>query len=424
MKNKRNTLIVIRLFSGLVSSVVNKNWRPTGIPAIYKIIEGMNNSGIKTDVLFLCKTDLESKNILNTESFRLEQDQVKNINFHIVAFRNTKINSAKFNLLYNDFFHLIYFIKLILQRKYEVVYCDRTNVFFGAVAAVLLRKKVFLRLLGFYPDMKKLFTDLKYKIFYPITYLSYFAPFTLITCTQDDSGGRYYLSRLPSPDTSKKILLNGVDYKKSTPIEIEQLRNKYELKSNAPIFLYVGKLEKEKGCIEFVETMINIKNKGYKIYAIIIGAGPMSGKIEKIIKDKNIDDVIKFVGPVPSNKIYHYYNLADIYVHLYIWASMTNTVLESMAAGNVLVLISPSTEEHIGEYAEEIIPNDCAIRFNRDRIVPDLTEKLTNLLDDPLKIKDFKAKMANLAPKILSSWEQRINYEIGLIKKSVSKEEN
>ena len=95
MKNKRNTLIVIRLFSGLVSSVVKKNWRPTGIPAIYKIIEGMNNSGIKTDVLFLCKTDLESKNILNTESFRLEQDQVKNIHFHIVAFKNTKINGKK-----------------------------------------------------------------------------------------------------------------------------------------------------------------------------------------------------------------------------------------------------------------------------------------------------------------------------------------
>jgi glycosyltransferase involved in cell wall biosynthesis len=424
MKNKRNTLIVIRLFSGLVSSVVKKNWRPTGIPAIYKIIEGMNNSGIKTDVLFLCKTDLESKNILNTESFRLEQDQVNNIQFHIAAFKNTNIKSAKFNLLYNDFFHLIYFIKLILQRKYEVIYCDRTNVFFGAVAAVFFRKKVFLRLLGFYPDMKKLFSDLKYKIYNPITYLSYFAPFTLITCTQDDSGGGYYLSRLPSPNKSKKILLNGVDFKNSTSIDLEQLRYKHELKSNVPIFIYVGKLEKEKGCLHFVETMINIKNQGYKFYAIIIGSGPMSGKIDQMIKDKNIDDVIKFVGPVPSNKIYHYYNLADIYVHLYVWASMTNTVLESMAAGNVLVLISPSIKEHIGEYAEKIIPNDCAIRFSRERVVLDLTEKLTNLLDDPLKIKGFKAKMNTLAPRILSNWEQRIHYEVDLIKNSISKEVN
>jgi len=422
MKNKRNTLIVIRLFSGLVSSVVNKNWRPTGIPAIYKIIEGMNNSGIKTDVLFLCKTELESKNILNTDSFRLEQDQVNNIQFHIAPFKNTKIKSSKFNFLYNDIFQLIYFIKLISQNKYEVIYCDRANVIFGAVAAVFFRKKVILRLLGFYPDMKSLFSNNIDKVLSPITYFSYFAPFTFITCTQDDSGGAYYLSRLPIQNVPKKVLLNGVNKNISSDQELIQLRKKHALKSNRPIFLFVGKLEKVKGCIEFVETMVNIKNQGYKFYALMIGAGTMSEKINQIIKDNNIGDVVKNIGPVESSKIFHYYNLADIYVHLYIWASLTNTVLESMCAGNLLVLISPSKEEHIGEYAEEIIPQDCAIRFNRENMVPDLTVKLIDLLEDPLKILELKARMANLAPKILSDWEHRINYEVNLIRKCVSKE--
>ena len=420
MKNPPNALIVTRLFSGLIRSVVDKNWKPTGIPAIYKIIEGMNQSGIKTDVLFLCKTDLESKDILKTESFRLEQNKVNNILFHVAPYKNTIIKSTRFNWLYNDFFQLIYYIKLLSQRKYDVIYCDRANVFYGAVAALFLRKKVILRLLGIYPDMKALFSNIKCAVLSPITYFSYLAPFTFITCTQDDSGGGYYLSKLPNQNVPKKLLLNGVDHKNSSSQELLKLREKHALKSDRPVLLFVGKLEKVKGCIEYVETMINIKNQGYKFYALIIGAGPMSEKIEKIIEDNNIDDVVKFIGPVPNTEIYHYYNLADIYVHLYIWASLTNTVLESMCAGNALVLISPSKEEHIGEYAEEIIPSDCAVRFSREKNVPDLTEKLLVLLDDPLKIRDYKARMAKLAPKILSGWEQRIDYEIGLIRKSVS----
>ena len=70
MNRTPKALIVTRLFSGLIKSVINKNWMPTGIPAIYKIIEGMNQSGIETDVLFLCKTVSESRNIISFLSQR------------------------------------------------------------------------------------------------------------------------------------------------------------------------------------------------------------------------------------------------------------------------------------------------------------------------------------------------------------------
>ena len=94
MNQKPRALIVTRLFSGLIKSVINKDWKPTGIPAIYKIIEGMNQSGMKTDVLFLCKTELESKDILKTESFRLKQNKVNNILFHVAPYKHTIIKST------------------------------------------------------------------------------------------------------------------------------------------------------------------------------------------------------------------------------------------------------------------------------------------------------------------------------------------
>ena len=191
------------------------------------------------------------------------------------------------------------------------------------------------------------------------------------------------------------------------------------LENDRPILLYVGKLEKSKGCIEFVETMSNLFNAGCKFYALILGAGPLADDIQILIERNNLQEAVRFVGPVENTLIYHYYNLADIYVHLYLWASLTNTVLEAACAGNVLMLISPSPDEHIGEYAEELIPEDCAIRFDRKNIVADLSLKLQILLQDRKRILEMKQKMSTLSRNILTTWDQRIDHEIDLIENSV-----
>ena len=110
-------------------------------------------------------------------------------------------------------------------------------------------------------------------------------------------------------------------------------------------------------------------------YLFILFSISSSAQQNTFIRTYNLHNVVRFVGPVENNKIHHYYNLADIYVHLYLYASLTNTVLESMCAGNALVLISPDKNMHVGEYTEEIIPQDCAIRFDRENIVHDLKQK-------------------------------------------------
>jgi len=420
MQKNTRVLIVTRLFSGLIQSMVTKKWKPTGIPAIFKLIEGLNRKDIDTDVLFLCKTMLESKDINTSETFILDQHAVNKLKFHVVPFRSTKIKSTKINAVYNDFFQLIFFVKLLSKRKIDVVYCDRSNVFLGAVASLFFKRKVFLRLLGFYPDMKALFSKIIYKLFSPLTYISYLAPFAGIHCTQDDSGGGYYLSKIPNRFAKKKLLLNGVDKKVSSKKELDRLRKKHHLKDDRPIILYVGKLEKSKGTIEYLETMVKISGAGCKFYAFIIGAGPLAEEVKKSIRTYDLNDVVRFVGPVENDQIHHYYNLTDIYVHLYLYASLTNTVLEAMCAGNALVLISPDTNMHVGEYTEEIIPQDCAIRFDRENIVNDLSQKLEVLLNGHTNIKTLQEKMNNIAPQILPSWNNRIDEEINLIISSVN----
>ena len=411
-RNNVKVLVVTRLFSGLIRSVVEEKWQPTGIPAMYRFIEGLSRHHIPAVVVFLCKTAMESKDINEPKIFTFDDEQVSDVAFHVVPFKPLPICSTKLNAMWNGWRQWRYCVRVLKEKNPNVIYCDRSDVIFGATARVWFHKKVILRLLGFYPDMKKFFTTIRYKFFSPLTYFAYCAPFSGIICTQDDSGGSYYLSKLPNKKVPKKLLVNGVDHKISTRDDLDSLRRQHRIVNDRPIFLYVGKLEESKGCLEFVEVMATLYVSGYRFYAFIIGAGPLAEEIQARIQKRNLTEVMRFVGAVDNKKTHHYYNLADVYVHLYVWASLTNTVLEAMRAGNALVLISPSKKEHIGEYTEKFIPEDCKIVFDRNNIAESLTQALKDLLCRPQKIIVLKKNMKMFCEQSLYSWDDRIEKEL------------
>ena len=76
--------------------------------------------------------------------------------------------------------------------------------------------------------------------------------------------------------------------------------------------------------------------------------------------------------------------------------------------------------KEIPDYIEEIIPQDCALRFDRGNIVNDLSQKLEVLLSEHNNIETLQEKINNIAPKILQSWNNRIDEEINLIIRSVN----
>ena len=236
-----NLVIVTRLFSGLIDSVVNEEWKPKGIPAIYKLIEGCNRHNLKIDVVFLCKKEIESAEIPRIKRFVIKDKMVSNINFHVIPYKVILTNKI-INRYINSLLGYWYILKLYKINKYKLLYCDRVNVVLGFLVIKIFRRKVFLRLLGFYPDMKQLFDDPKQKYRNPILFLAYKSKFSKIICTQDDSGGLYYLNKY-FKKLSYSLLLNGVNHKKSTKIQINSYKHKLCITHKYPVLLFVGKLE-------------------------------------------------------------------------------------------------------------------------------------------------------------------------------------
>ena len=124
-----------------------------------------------------------------------------------------------------------------------------------------LNTRVVLRLMGIYPDMISL--EKRYNINSILQKFCYKTKFNSIICTQDGSPGDYWLKKYSSKKTPKFLLLGGYDLDQKIKIK-KKIRNK------TLNILFVGRLERFKGCVEFVDTAIALSKKFPKILNLLL----------------------------------------------------------------------------------------------------------------------------------------------------------
>jgi len=74
------------------------------------------------------------------------------------------------------------------------------------------------------------------------------------------------------------------------------------------VFLYVGRLSREKLPLTLIDAYDKVNNKNKKLF--LVGAGPMSEEIKKYVIDKKIKGV-RFLGFQKRPHLFNFYNVAD-----------------------------------------------------------------------------------------------------------------
>ena len=125
-----------------------------------------------------------------------------------------------------------------------------------------------------------------------------------------------------------KVIPNGIELERF--IKKEKLTNK--IKQNKTI-IYVGSLISLKG-VNYLIKAIDIVNKKYKnIRLLIIGEGEDRIILENMVKDLQLDNVVKFTGLIPNTELPNYLQMGDIFVLPSLSEGFPNVLLEAMAAG-------------------------------------------------------------------------------------------
>lgn len=115
-------------------------------------------------------------------------------------------------------------------------------------------------------------------------------------------------------DDMIKIIPMGVDSSSFKQYKDKlKLRETYMIDS-MHVVLFVGRLVEVKGCEYLIRSFSNVVEKISDIQLLIVGSGSLEPKLKRIVADLNLEEYIRFVGPVNRDKISDFYSLSDIVV--------------------------------------------------------------------------------------------------------------
>lgn len=208
------------------------------------------------------------------------------------------------------------------------------------------------------------------------------------------SEGVKELLRMNGVKTRMENVPTGINLSKYDGLDPQVIRREYNIPPEAKILLYVGRLAKEKNLAFLIEAFKVILEGIPQALLVMVGDGPLRGKLKRLAKRLGINKHIIFTGTKPRNEIYVYHLAAD----LFIFASLTETqglvLYETLAAGTPVVAVEAiSTSEVITNGVNGYLVREHPAEFG---------EKAVNLLLDVEKCQEFSLKAKEMSKGVSS----------------------
>jgi len=401
-----------RLFSGLEGSFIKKEWSPTGVPTMHRVIEKIDKK-YNTCFVFTAKDsgpgyfsswNSRKDEIVSVDGLKHDVAIISGINFFPIWM------GRKFRIILREIRQAALILYKIYKFKPDVLYCDNANIIIAALfSRAQKRTSVVFRVMGVNNFMHT--SIVSPKIYQRIYRWAYRSPFSLAICTQDGSGVEKWVNQALSINTRKEILLNGVDVL-VLPNDIDP--NLRKIKKNKIIILFVGKLEKYKGCYEFVQAILNlVSGNFFNIHALIIGNGTEDTRLKKLISDVNSNSFFTFIKSLPHSQILYAHSICDIYVSMNHLGNLSNANLEAIQSNDCMIIPSPQKHKGIDKVTEELL-GDSVVNVPIDR--PDkLLNALIALINSKSKREEMSRNIIKRKKNFMWSWDDRINTEIRII---------
>ncbi|MBC8488139.1 MAG: glycosyltransferase family 4 protein [Bacteroidetes bacterium] len=136
-----------------------------------------------------------------------------------------------------------------------------------------------------------------------------------------------------------QIIPMGIDLDRFFSKNGSKLKEKYNAKK---LLLFVGRLIDWKGTEYLIKAMKDVVNTFPKIKLLIVGDGPEKPKLEKMIVELKLTDMVYFIGEIKSTEVAKYYSAADIFVIPSIVVdghteALGVVTLEAMASGTPVI---------------------------------------------------------------------------------------
>lgn len=330
---------------------------------------------------------------------------------HPIRIIASRQKNGRFRNRVNQAMQTLKLLNLIRIYRPDIGYFSNANFLAAALCARLTRIPTVLRLMGVYPAERRVLNQKG--IAAAIIRWAYRSPFSLVVCTQDGSGGEYWLQKAMGSETPTKLFLNGC----SLPSELPEMDPKLrDLRKDATVVTHVGKLEHDKGAVEFIDGFLRAwKRTDGDLHALMIGVGTLAHEIRAMVEKAGAQDNVSFVDRLPHEQIPWVHHITDIFVSLNRLGNLSNANLEAMLAGCCMVFPHAQPVTGIDEATERLVPQEAALRISSSSDVDGLADALVFLYRHPEQRDRMKLRMAEAATSFIPSWKERVDQEIQLI---------
>jgi len=210
--------------------------------------------------------------------------------------------------------------------------------------------------------------------------------------------------KLGVPESKVSVIPNGFDSNLFKPLDKAKAKRKLGLPLDKRIVLNAANLVPVKGHEYLIKAMAKVLEERKDVLLVIVGDGPLRGKLEGLVKKLGLSKHVKFAGAKPHEEIPLWMNAADLFV------------LPSLSEGNPTVMFEalgvglPFVGTAVGGVPEIITSEDYGLLC--PPADPDcLTEKILIALNrewDKRKIEEHGRTFAydNVSVQILKKYRE------------------
>lgn len=238
----------------------------------------------------------------------------------------------------------------------------------------------------------------------------------IITTTQSYADN----SKLLKSSLSKvRVIPNGVDCDHFKPgLDPLSVRGKYGIDPLDKLILFVGHLDRYKGCDYLVRALPLITENIERVHLLIVGSGPQSSSLRQIAAALHIEDKITFAGYVEDDELPYIYASADVFVlpSVSSYEGFGIVQLEALSCGKPVVTTTlPGVREVDSDGAAtlHVSPGD----------ITELSQAITKILSDD-ELAQQMGQMGRALALEQYSWSKVVDqleaiYFENLVKRSV-----
>ena len=409
-------LCVLRMFSGLETSVASARWEPTGVPTISKIVEALARPPNRLELVLTVKDGAQY-----TWARRDHRVVVHGLGAPVTVLAGSGRFPrwlGRLRRYLSELRQLWRVLRVALGSRAELIYVDHANVLAAGVLARLWRGRVVFRAMGVYPAMRAALAG--GRLAHRMLRWCYRAPFGAVVCTQDGSGGEAWMARALAADVPRVLLVNGVDLDSAAP-EGDQVP---ALPDDKDLVLFVGRLAWHKGAAEFVDGFLSAWRRApERLHALIIGAGPLGQKLRARVAEAGAASAVTFVERLAHRHIIWAQSRAQIYVSLNRYGNLSAANLEAMRCGKAVIMPAAQPETGVDVATEALVPAAAALRIGRVGDAAALGEAILTLHRDSRRRGEMESAMARAAAAFIPDWGTRVRTELRLMQAISARDE-